>query len=163
MFLKYSWFSAAPVGSLTCLTGWEMSGIMLCSGEIRHLRLDRKDNWTRSLMSSWARPAPFVSSTSRLHVFARLQPGLLLCSGIYKNSPETTKRCQAWSPENTGYLISAVKVSRAEFNKKSKVAKLDENYRACDPSVFVWHHKLLHHTLVCEASWSHIFIGFKKG
>lgn len=35
-------------------------------------------------------------------------------------------------PENIGYLISAVKVSQAEFNKKSKVPKLDEDYKACD-------------------------------
>ncbi len=83
-------------------------------------------------MSSWAQPAPSVSAAGWLDVFTRLQPELILCSGIYKNSLAITKRCQARAPENIGYLISAVKVSQAEFNKKSKVPKLDKNYKACD-------------------------------
>lgn len=94
--------------------------------------LSRKDNRTCSLMSSWTQPATSVFSTGWLDVFTRLQLRLLLCSGIYKNSPVTTKRCQAWAPENTGYLISATKVSQAEFCKKLKVAKLVGNYKACD-------------------------------
>lgn len=72
-------------------------------------------------MSSWAQPSTSVSSADRLDVFTRLQPRLLLCPGIYKYSLAITKRCQAWAQENIGYLISAVKVSQAEFNKKSKV------------------------------------------
>lgn len=99
---------------------------------VRHLQLVRIVG-PALLMSSWAQPATSVSSTSWLDVFTRLQPGLLLCSGIYKNSPAIPKRCQAVGPpENIGYLISAVKVSQAEFNKKSKVPKLDEDYKACD-------------------------------
>lgn len=99
---------------------------------VRHLQLVRIVG-PASLMSSWAQPATSVSSASWLDVFTRLQPGLLLCSGIYKNSPAIPKRCQAVGPpENIGYLISAVKVSQAEFNKKSKVPKLDEDYKACD-------------------------------
>lgn len=87
-------------------------------------------------MSGWAQSATSVSTAGWLDVFTRLQPGLLLCSGIYKNSWAITERCQAQAPENIGYLISAVKVSQAEFNKKSKVAKLD---------------RITKHVTVCQA------------
>lgn len=48
---------------------------------------------------------------------------------------------------NIGYLIKAVKLSQAEFNMKSKVAKLDENYKVCDcPSNSMY-------IFVCDQKW----------
>lgn len=46
--------------SSLCLTGREMSWIMLHSGTVRHLSTCQ-DNWARSLMSSWAQWATSIS------------------------------------------------------------------------------------------------------
>lgn len=135
-------------GSPLCLTGWEMSGTFRWSWTF----LTRQDNWACSLMSSWVRPTSSADWTSSFP----LLPGLLLCSGLYKNSPAITKECRARAPENTGSLISAVKVSQAEFNEKSKVAKLDKNDKACDclstsSQLYVCDQKWLHY-VSCQQS-----------